>query len=140
MAESAPPGWYPDPRDPSRRLWWDGQSWGSPVPVTPLLPSIVERRRPVLSAATAAALLGFGLLGTAILILGAPSDPCRGSEPCGPEPGAVAGTPFAIAFSAVVLLAAAVLPKRLNSTFRLTLALAASVGSVFGWVMLVRAW
>lgn len=28
---SAPPGWYSDPLDPSRRRWWDGSAWGEPV-------------------------------------------------------------------------------------------------------------
>jgi hypothetical protein len=24
---TAPPGWYPDPRDPARQRWWDGIRW-----------------------------------------------------------------------------------------------------------------
>src|SRR6185437_11758061 len=25
-----PPGWYPDPDDPSRFRWWDGRAWAPP--------------------------------------------------------------------------------------------------------------
>jgi hypothetical protein len=31
---SREPGWYPDPSDPSKNIYWDGSAWqGSPTPV-----------------------------------------------------------------------------------------------------------
>lgn len=30
MNQSPPPGWYPDPSDPSKRMYWDGRSWAVP--------------------------------------------------------------------------------------------------------------
>ena len=42
---SVPAGWYPDPTDPTRELWWDGVGWtahqravASAVPVAPAHP------------------------------------------------------------------------------------------------------
>lgn len=32
---STPAGWYPDPNDPSRMLWWDGVRWVVPPAPTP---------------------------------------------------------------------------------------------------------
>jgi hypothetical protein len=26
---TTPPGWYPDPSNPSSQRWWDGQAWGA---------------------------------------------------------------------------------------------------------------
>src|ERR1700759_4431529 len=35
----APPGWYPDPENPSAQRYWDGQTWAAPaVPPPPLYP------------------------------------------------------------------------------------------------------
>jgi multidrug transporter EmrE-like cation transporter len=32
MTEPSPaPGWYPDPSDPSRRIYWDGTAWSGPA-------------------------------------------------------------------------------------------------------------
>lgn len=34
MKPPAPaPGWYPDPLNPGKRIYWDGKSWGEPVGV-----------------------------------------------------------------------------------------------------------
>jgi hypothetical protein len=30
MNQAPPPGWYPDPTDPSKNIYWDGQSWSGP--------------------------------------------------------------------------------------------------------------
>lgn len=30
-APSPAPGWYPDPSDPSRRIYWDGTAWSGPA-------------------------------------------------------------------------------------------------------------
>lgn len=30
MNPAPPPGWYPDPTDPSRNIYWNGQSWSGP--------------------------------------------------------------------------------------------------------------
>ncbi|HET7740219.1 MAG TPA: DUF2510 domain-containing protein [Mycobacterium sp.] len=27
------PGWYPDPSDPGKQIYWDGNAWGAPVGV-----------------------------------------------------------------------------------------------------------
>ncbi|MUM25547.1 DUF2510 domain-containing protein [Mycolicibacterium sp. CBMA 295] len=27
------PGWYPDPLNPGKRIYWDGATWGEPVGV-----------------------------------------------------------------------------------------------------------
>ncbi|MGO9157996.1 DUF2510 domain-containing protein, partial [Mycobacterium sp.] len=29
---SPAPGWYPDPSDPGRRIYWDGTAWSTPAP------------------------------------------------------------------------------------------------------------
>jgi hypothetical protein len=29
---SPAPGWYPDPSDPGRQIYWDGTAWSRPVP------------------------------------------------------------------------------------------------------------
>jgi hypothetical protein len=29
---SPAPGWYPDPSDPERRIYWDGTAWTGPAP------------------------------------------------------------------------------------------------------------
>ena len=29
----AAPGWYPDPSNPGKRIYWDGARWGEPVGV-----------------------------------------------------------------------------------------------------------
>jgi hypothetical protein len=29
---SPAPGWYPDPSDPERRIYWDGTAWSGPAP------------------------------------------------------------------------------------------------------------
>lgn len=31
-----PPGWYPDPADPSGSRWWDGRAWGPPAAPAPV--------------------------------------------------------------------------------------------------------
>lgn len=44
---AAPPGWHPDPHDPSRLRYWDGQQWtdhyaqveAPPTPATPVAPA-----------------------------------------------------------------------------------------------------
>lgn len=36
LPTSPPPGWYPDPKDPSAQRWWDGRAWGQlyvPLPM-----------------------------------------------------------------------------------------------------------
>lgn len=30
-----PPGWYPHPEDPNRKIWWTGDAWGQEVQITP---------------------------------------------------------------------------------------------------------
>jgi hypothetical protein len=35
-APPSPAGWYPDPSDPSRQRWWDGQNWGAIAPANPV--------------------------------------------------------------------------------------------------------
>lgn len=33
MTQPSPaPGWYPDPSDPERRIYWDGVAWSGPAP------------------------------------------------------------------------------------------------------------
>lgn len=33
MQPTTPPGWYPDPSDPGKRIYWDGTAWsGLPSP------------------------------------------------------------------------------------------------------------
>lgn len=43
-----PAGWYPDPRDPSTRRWWDGAAWSSHVaplePVASVEPALTRRQ------------------------------------------------------------------------------------------------
>ena len=29
---SPAPGWYPDPWDPGKRIYWDGSAWSTPAP------------------------------------------------------------------------------------------------------------
>lgn len=29
---SPAPGWYPDPSDPGKRIYWDGTAWSTPAP------------------------------------------------------------------------------------------------------------
>ncbi len=31
-APSPAPGWYPDPSDPGKRIYWDGTAWSTPAP------------------------------------------------------------------------------------------------------------
>lgn len=33
-----PPGWYPDPQDPSRLRWWDGRAWTAQTAARPVAP------------------------------------------------------------------------------------------------------
>lgn len=35
MTMSAPPGWYPDPNDPSLELWWNGGAYTRTRPAPP---------------------------------------------------------------------------------------------------------
>lgn len=50
MAAPQPaPGWYPDPSDPNRQIYWDGTSWSGPLPA----PS--EAGKPSISKKTAVA-------------------------------------------------------------------------------------
>jgi hypothetical protein len=32
-APSSAPGWYPDPLNPGKQIYWDGKAWGTPVGV-----------------------------------------------------------------------------------------------------------
>ncbi|CAM3174299.1 hypothetical protein BST27_15995 [Mycobacterium intermedium] len=31
-APQTPPGWYPDPSDPKKQIYWDGTAWTVPAP------------------------------------------------------------------------------------------------------------
>lgn len=44
MNDQPPPGYYPDPDDPTRRRWWDGTAWG------PYPPPAIERGEEVAPA------------------------------------------------------------------------------------------
>lgn len=137
----APPGWYPDPHDPARRRWWDGSEWhDAPPPMKPLFPRITEARRVVLAMCIPAAALSFSLMAALILVLGAPSDPCRAGEPCGPEPFAVAGPPLPFAALAVAGVAGAILIGQLSARVRAMLGGAAVVLASIGWWVMLSGW
>lgn len=57
----ARPGWYPDPHDPSRNLYWDGFSWhpNFPPPAAPPPPVIINRQS---SGCMTTLLIGLALL------------------------------------------------------------------------------
>jgi TM2 domain-containing membrane protein YozV len=69
MSQSAPPGWYPHPDDPSTEYWWDGMQYtvSRPRPSAPVvyagvprLPGVSPKSRLV------ATLLGFFLGGLGV--------------------------------------------------------------------------
>jgi hypothetical protein len=59
-SELPPPGWYPDPNDPSSRRYWDGSRWtDNRVPAaTAAHPATVTPARPTNGKAIAALVLG----------------------------------------------------------------------------------
>ncbi|MBN9241022.1 MAG: hypothetical protein BGO97_15015 [Micrococcales bacterium 70-64] len=69
MVESGalpPAGWYPDPRDPSSRRWWDGLAWTghvrTPEPVAVVAPAavaVLERAEDISSAEYARRAAGY---------------------------------------------------------------------------------
>lgn len=69
MVESGalpPAGWYPDPRDPSSRRWWDGLAWTGhvrtpePAPVVaPVAVAVLERPAEISSAEYARRAAGY---------------------------------------------------------------------------------
>ncbi|ATL26421.1 DUF2510 domain-containing protein [Streptomyces formicae] len=65
MSMSPPPGWYPDPRQPSVERWWDGTAW-------------TEHRRTPEAAQQAAAQQGFGPADPAVTTVMAPVGPGGG--------------------------------------------------------------
>lgn len=38
MSDTAPAGWYPDPRDPALEYWWDGTQYTQSRPTQALVP------------------------------------------------------------------------------------------------------
>ncbi|MGH3725326.1 MAG: DUF2510 domain-containing protein [Mycobacterium sp.] len=64
---SPAPGWYPDPSDPARRIYWDGSVWSGPVGPAGLSGSHLETDKSNISRKTAVAigvcvLVGIGLV------------------------------------------------------------------------------
>lgn len=60
-----PPGWYPDPEDPSRPRWWDGTQWAQATvfPTAPSVGSMPNRTSPPSVVLTVVITALFGLLG-----------------------------------------------------------------------------
>lgn len=57
-----PPGWYPDPEDPSRARWWSGNEWAPPRPARPgFMTTLDFAQRIVLVVGMGLALCVFGL-------------------------------------------------------------------------------
>ncbi len=57
-----PPGWYPDPQDPSRNLYWDGRTWqqnGAPSTTSAPAPERKRNGKPVLWFIIGMVLLGW---------------------------------------------------------------------------------
>ena len=46
MGTSRQPGWYPDPYDPSRNLFWNGTGWGYPPQALPVVQPPTQPVRP----------------------------------------------------------------------------------------------
>ena len=63
VVASQEPGWYPDPADPSRNMYWDGRTWhrdgATPLPGVAAVPPAGKKRHPILLALGALILFGF---------------------------------------------------------------------------------
>lgn len=78
MAQTPPPGWYPDPENPAQQREWDGAAWGSatrpappgPPPAAPARPKKPRIVLKVMLGVVAALVLVMGgcavLIGTAL--------------------------------------------------------------------------
>jgi hypothetical protein len=57
----APPGWYPDPENPTQPRYWSGAAWaapGPPPPYPPTIPAYAVPRQSVNGFAIASMVLG----------------------------------------------------------------------------------
>jgi hypothetical protein len=54
------PGWYPDPSDPAKKIYWDGTAWSAPVVTTSASSPGLSRQRAV--AIGVCVLVGIGLV------------------------------------------------------------------------------
>lgn len=55
---TAPAGWYPDPEQPGRQRWWDGQGWGPVAPMPTSYASAPSARTTPKGFAVAALIAG----------------------------------------------------------------------------------
>jgi hypothetical protein len=136
-------GWYPDPQDPSRRRWWDGQRWGelapqSDAPETPRPPAwsapndAMRANGPVFSDVPAAQPYGARFSGYPTETAGTWNDPTtqRGRKGRVARDRAVrTANPFGYAGIVLALLAFLINP----------MAILGILGAVFGGVGLARA-
>ncbi|MCX5044665.1 DUF2510 domain-containing protein [Aldersonia sp. NBC_00410] len=60
------PGWYPDPSDPARNIYWDGNAWSRPVSRPASAP--VEADKSNISKQTAVAVGVFVLVGIGLVM------------------------------------------------------------------------
>jgi hypothetical protein len=59
MAQQPPaPGWYPDPSDPARNIYWDGSAWNRPPSPTEVDKSIVSKKTAVAGGVYVLAIVG----------------------------------------------------------------------------------
>ncbi|MEU7577629.1 DUF2510 domain-containing protein [Streptomyces sp. NPDC041068] len=121
MSMSPPPGWYPDPHQPSVERWWDGSAWtehrrapenaqvapeqqgfGPPQATTSVMPvaSAGGGGRAKVIALTVAAAVLVGAIVTGAVVLGEDDGDPEGGSPAPTTPAATSPTPSATEKSA----------------------------------------